>query len=86
MIIAQRFDLSSVNWPPSMDAIARQKYVGLIAALILLCSPRYYFVIDTLLMIRFFRNRTKSRLVPTNLPTDFESNRLHETQTEKRSV
>lgn len=56
-----------------MDVKARQKYVGLIAALILLRSPRYHIVIDTLLMIRFFRNRTINHLVPPNLPTDFES-------------
>jgi hypothetical protein len=71
MIIAQRFELNSVYWPPSMDAKARHKYIGLIAALILLCSPRYHFVIDTLLMIRFFRNRTENHLVPPDLPTDF---------------
>lgn len=85
-MINQRPEISSSYWLPSVDIKARQKYVGLIAAMILLCSPRYHIVRDTLLMIRFFRNRTKSRLVPTNLPTDFESNRLHETQTEKRSV
>ncbi len=78
-MINQRPEISSSYWLPSVDIKARQKYVGLIAAMILLCSPRYHIVRDTLLMIRFFRNRTKSCLVPPNLPTDFDSSKMSAT-------